>query len=187
MRALTILIDMDDTLENFSEILVQMLNEKHGLSADRPKEWDLKKTFPTLTFDEIWAPLKEDEFWERLTPLPGAVEYTKRLIEDGHKVRIVTATHPNNVEKKMNLMFLKHFPHFKYKDVIIAHEKQMINGDVLVDDAVHNHIGGKYLNILFDASHNKEYDAAENGMIRADNWEKAYHIINNYANPRRIR
>ena len=50
-------------------------------------------------------------------------------------------------------------------------------GGVLLDDGVHNLIGGAYRKLLMDAPHNRAYDAEENGMRRVRTWEAAYRMI----------
>ena len=53
----------------------------------------------------------------------------------------------------------------------------MIRGDVLIDDGLHNLIGGDYRKILFDSPHNRSFDAEGNGMIRVHNWDEAEQAI----------
>ena len=55
----------------------------------------------------------------------------------------------------------------------------MIKGDILIDDAVHNHIGGDYRKFLMNAPHNEKYDADANGMIRVSSWKEIYELIVN--------
>lgn len=64
-----------------------------------------------------------------------------------------------------------------WKDVIIAHDKKLINGDVLIDDGVHNLENAKYKKLLFDQPHNRSYNAEENGMIRVHDWNEIYRAI----------
>lgn len=179
MRKLTVLVDMDDTLENLCEVWIKCLNEKHGANVliDDIKDWDMSKAFPSLERKKIYEPLYENELWERVTPLPDAVDYLKKLIDDGHKVVIVTASHQNTVALKLNNVLFKYFPFLTYHDVIITSQKQLINGDVLIDDAPHNLEGGGYKGILVSAPHNRSYNAEANGFIRADNWKAIYKIV----------
>lgn len=103
--------------------------------------------------------------WKRVTPLPGAVEYLKRLIDDGHKVVIVTASHQNTVAMKLNNVLFRYFPYLTTSDVIITSQKQLVCGDVMIDDAPHNLVGGNYYGILVTAPHNRAYDAESNGFV----------------------
>lgn len=128
---ITLLVDMDDTIENLLPAWAEWLNKKHGTSvnADDITGWDIQKFFPTLTKDEVYAPL-----------------------------------------------------FIPWWNVITIRNKQLINADILVDDGVHNLVGGSYKKILMTASHNKDFDASGNGMVRVNNWQEAYDKIIEYAN-----
>lgn len=183
MKKLTILVDMDDTVENLCETWVEFLNETHGTTVhkDDIHDWDMSKAFPTIEKQQVYDPLFNENMWKMVTPLPGAVEYLKRLIDDGHKVVIVTASHQNTVAMKLNNVLFRYFPYLTTSDVIITSQKQLVCGDVMIDDAPHNLVGGNYYGILVTAPHNRAYDAESNGFIRADTWEQIYNIVCNYA------
>lgn len=178
-KKLTILIDMDDTIENLLECWVSELNRTYGTNVkyDEVFAWDMTEVFPTLTKTEIYAPLHNSNFWSKIQPLPGSVDYVKRLIDDGHNVYIVTTSHYTDIKNKIENVLTKHFPFISWKNVIIASNKQLINGDILIDDGVHNLEGGEYIKFLMDAPHNRSYDAEKNGMLRVYNWEEIYKII----------
>lgn len=182
-KKLTILIDMDDTIENLVEVWVKILNYKYGTNVRYidVNDWDIKKCFPKLTEAQISEPLSMEGLWKMVQPFPGASKYIKRLIDDGHKVYIVTASSPETIKMKLDLVLFKYFPYLTYKDVIVTSNKQMIRGDVMVDDAPHNLINGSYLRILKDSPPNFGYDAESNCMIRASDWEDIYKIISKYA------
>ena len=118
-----------------------------------------------------------DWFCNAVKPLPGAVEYLKRLQDDGHDIYIVTTSNYLSLKGKMENLLFKYFPFIKWDHVIITSNKQMIRGDVLIDDGVHNLEGGDYFKILMTAPHNRNYDAAANKMIRVDSWENIYRVI----------
>ena len=139
---------------------------------DDPKEMvvqngaDLGKAFPTLTKEQICAPLCEEAFWKRVTPLPGAVEYVGKLILDGHKVIVVTASHPDTIPLKLKHVLFRYFPFFTYEDVIVTSQKQRILGDILIDDAPHNLEGGNYAKLLMNAPHNRSFNEKGTDIIR---------------------
>lgn len=180
MKQLTVLIDMDDTIENLCETWVAYLNETHNtyVALSDIKEWDMTKAFPMLTTDEIFKPLTDERLWKRVSPLPGAVKNIKKIIDDGHKVFILTASHPNTVALKLNNVLFKYFPYITYKDVIISFKKQLIKGDILIDDAPHNLEDGDYFKLLFDAPHNQSYNESANGIVRVHNWDEIYFAVN---------
>lgn len=184
MKKLTILVDMDDTLENLCETWVSYLNQRHGTSVTMEdiKQWDMTKAFPSLTNEEIFAPTTEESMWEKVKPIPKAFDNISKLRRDGHKVLVVTASYPMSVPIKLNKVLFKYFPFFTYKDVIITSHKQLIRGDVLVDDAPHNLVNGQYKRILMTAPHNISFDEKIIDAIRVDDWDEIYNIINKYAN-----
>lgn len=175
----TILIDIDDTIENLCETWVDWLNKQYGTSVkyNEITEWDMSKFFPNLTKEQVYEPLHNPKLWDYVQPKPGAVEYVKKLIDEGYNVYLCTTTDYRNVRPKFENVIKKHFPYINWNQVIIASRKQMINADVLVDDGVHNLENGNYIKILVSASHNASYDAEVNGMYRVNNWEEIYKLI----------
>lgn len=184
MQKLTILVDMDDTIESLANAWVDYLNARHGTTTKLTDitDWDISKAFPTLTNEQVYAPLFEDDFWDWVKPIDGASETLQRLIADGHRVLIVTTSNYHTLAAKMERVLFKYFPFLKWSDVIITSHKQLVKGDVLVDDGIHNLEGGDYFKILMEAPHNKNYDAEENGMYRVKTWDDVYAAISILAN-----
>lgn len=188
MTKLTILVDMDDTIENFCEVWVDLINKHNGtnVSINDIKDWDITKAFPTLDKESIYAPILTEELWKRVTPLPGAVEYLKKIIDDGHRVVIVTAlSHHETISTKFNNVLFKYFPYITLNDVVVTSQKQIVRGDILIDDAPHNLEGGDYLKLLYNAPHNMSYPAEQNDMIRVESWSQIYDIVCDIAERRR--
>lgn len=179
MRHLTILVDMDDTIENLAEAWVTYLNAQHQTSTNLSDitDWDISKAFPTLTKEQVYAPLFEDSFWDWVKPMKGASEALQKLIADGHTVLIVTTSNYQTLAAKMERVLFRYFPFLTWDDVIITAHKQLIKGDVLVDDGIHNLEGGDYFKILMTAPHNLYYDAGKNGMYRVTSWSDVYSAI----------
>ena len=179
MKPLTILIDMDDTIENLSEAWVAYLNHRYGtqVSYNQVKTWDMTKAFPMLTKEQIYTPLTENELWLWVKPKPGAANTLLKLMMDGHRLFIVTASAYQTLPVKLDKVLFTYFPFLRPEQVIITTQKQMIKGDVLVDDNPQNLIGGDFEKILMTAPHNQTYQANQNGMYRVHRWEEAYEII----------
>ena len=172
MRRLKILVDMDDTIEHLLLAWVDCLNKKYGTSVnhDDIRDWDVSIAFPTLTREQVFAPLREDEFWKTVQPIDGAAEVLEWAIKEGHEVYIVTTSWYYALKSKMENVLFRHFPFITWNQVIITSNKQMIRGDMLIDDAPHNLENGKYVRVLMTAPHNLNYDAKRNHMIRVHTW-----------------
>lgn len=181
-KKLTILIDMDDTIECLLVEWIDWLNEQYGTNVqeDDIHDYDVSLAFPTLTKAQVFEPLMHRELWHRVKPKTGARYALERLVNDGHDVYIVTSSNFHTIESKLNDVLFMYFPYIDPAHVIVARNKQMIRGDIMIDDAPHNLVGGDYLKIMPTAPHNREFDAKANGIIRADTWDEIYNIVNDY-------
>lgn len=170
---LTILVDMDDTIINTLSAWVWWLNLHYmtHVRIEDVTDWDLSLAFPTLTAEEVFEPLYSSSFWETVLPKSDAQYYLQDLMLQGHDVYIVTASHPTTIAYKWKLIE-SYFPYIDADHFIVTSNKQLIQGDVIVDDAPHN-LGGVETSILFDAPHNKNYTAER----RAYNWKDVSQII----------
>lgn len=140
MKKLTILIDMDDTLEDLLGAWVSFLNTRYGTSVhkDSVKQWDMSVAFPSLSKSQVYEPILLDDFWKTVQPKDGAVDVMQKLIGDGHHVYIVTASAYETLRAKMDDVLFHYFPFLSWNNVIVTSCKQMIRGDILIDDGVHN-------------------------------------------------
>lgn len=179
---ITVLVDIDDTIENLCEVWVDMLNLKYGTTVkyEDINSWDLPKFFPTLSREQVFAPLHSPEIWYSLRPKKGARYYLKKLISEGFDVYLCTTTYYKNVQWKYEGVIEKYFPFISWDNVIITSNKQLIHADFLVDDAPHNLEGGSYNKILVSAPHNRSCNAEENGFIRCDTWSEIYGVLKDY-------
>lgn len=174
-----ILIDMDDTLEHLSDAWVALLNKKYGFDVKREDidNWDIASFFPGLDRKQVFEPLHTDDFWQTVEPFEDASDVLQQMIEDGHDIYIVTSSHYQGLKGKLENALFRFYPFISRKNVIVTYNKQMIRGDVLIDDGVHNLIGGDYYKILMDAPYNRAFDAENNGMIRVKDWKEVYEAI----------
>lgn len=178
MKKLRILCDADDTIENLTTPWLDVLNRKHNKNVKKEdlKIWDMTAAFPELTYDEVLMPLYDDSFWDRITPIKDSAYYLKRLIDDGHELSIVTASIPETFNAKVNKL-IQMFPFLERGQIILSHNKQEVSGDILIDDAAHNLIGGKYEKFLYHQPNNSAFNEREHGIVRVFSWEEVYHRI----------
>lgn len=176
---MTILVDMDDTIEQLLKAWIRGVNEKYhrSVSCEEITSWDVSAAYPGLTRQQVYDIPMQPGFWKTVDPMPGAAEVLQRFMAGGHNVFIVTATPHESVPEKMEDLLFRYFPFLTWDQVIVTSRKQMIRGDVLIDDGVHNLEGGDYIKILMTAPHNRSYDARAHGMIRVSTWEEIEDVI----------
>lgn len=175
-----ILVDMDDTIENMTEAWINYANMRFdtAVNAADITTWDPSEAFPTVSHEEMYALLLEDKLYETVEPFEDAAHYMQKLISEGHEVFIVTNSPYQVMKSKIENVLFRHFPFIDWKHVIITGRKHLVKGDVLIDDGVHNLLGGDYAKLLFTAPHNRSFDAEKNGMVRVNCWEEVYEVLN---------
>lgn len=174
-----ILVDIDDTIENLGIAWCKWLNDLYGLNVKWKDitNWDVKLFFPTLTKEQVFAPLHNEKFWYTVEPKEDAIKYLKKLYDEGYDIYLCTSTDYRAVQMKFETIVCEYFPFIDWQHVIVAHNKQMIKADFLIDDAPHNLIGGKYKKILYTAPHNRAFKTIGTGIKRVNNWEEAYNAV----------
>lgn len=182
----TVLVDMDDVMIDTLYAWVDALNFQYGTSVDPSDivDWDMAPFFKELSANQVYSPLYDPAFWATVKPKQGAQEYVSRLIDDGYKVVVVTATDPAMAGYKFCSAIYPYFKEITSKDIVIAYDKSIVNGDAIVDDCFRNLVsfGSGCKKIMFDAPHNKKHDETMFGMYRAHNWQEVYnYIINNFS------
>jgi 5'(3')-deoxyribonucleotidase len=149
----------------------------YNITENDITDWSMELFYPHLNKADIYAPVIKEDFWLKVNPSYFSKWFLRKLQSDGHKVKIVTSSFYQNLHSKMERL-LDLFPTIKWQDVIITHDKQMIEGDILIDDRPDNLMGGEYAKILMDKPHNRSFNAEQNGITRVKNLVEAYKIIN---------
>ena len=186
MKKFKILVDMDDTLVDTVFRWVEWLNNHYGLNVkyEDLKVWEIQIAFPSLTLDQIRAPLMQESFWMRVQPKEGAVEYLKKLIDDGHEIYICSASHPYTINAKIKYCLFKHFDYLQTEQLIFTYRKQFINADFCIDDGIHNLVDASYRGILITTPYNTSINEkdCESDMVRVNNFKEVYEFIREQSN-----
>lgn len=134
---MTVLIDIDSTITNFAEVLLKYLNEQYSThySINDITHWD----WFTATFSNPWKPLELEKFWNEVQVMPEAISAIKTLCDKGVKVYLVTASFFTDTLGLKIRNVLKAFDGvLTDRNVIVAQNKSLILGDVMIDDNIEN-------------------------------------------------
>ena len=175
-----ILVDLDDTLTNLIQVWVEKINQKFDTNVkfEDIADWDIAKFFPSVPKQDIFKVLSDKSIWNEVTPLAYSQEYLQKLKDDGHEILIVSASHYKDIQDKYEKIIQKYFPFIDWKDVVVTSRKELIQGDILIDDAIHNvEMSNHRYKFLMDCSHNQEFDCNKNKTLRVYNWVEIYDII----------
>lgn len=180
MKRLTILCDADDTIQELTVHWLAELNKKYNYNVKKEdvKSWDITKAYPELTPDDVLEPLYRNEFWSKTTPVDGSSYYLEKLVKDGHRLLIVTASNLETFGAKTKKL-MEMFPFLTEEQIIREDNKQRVMGDVLIDDVVHNLIGGRYKKFLYNQPNNSDFNEQEYDITRVYSWKEIYERISN--------
>lgn len=169
-------IDLDCVLSDTTQQVVNLYNYYTGenLTLEDITEWDFGKIIPPKYKNLIFDLFFNDKLWQNIKPLKNSEDIMFQLcMERMYDIYIITATYPQNAKVKIDWL-MKNYPAIDIKNIIIAHNKQMIDVDLLVDDYEKNLIGGNYSKILLDYPWNRNINDKEHGILRVRNWNEIY-------------
>jgi len=174
----TLCVDMDDTIENLLAAWLTWLNNKYktNVQPQDVKDWEIQKTFPYLTEEQILEPLSKREFWKTVTPKEDAIYYLQRLIDEGQDVYIVTASHFETFQYKIEEVLLKYFPMIDPKKIICLYQKSMLKCDIMIDDHIENLRNNDCYKFLLKAPYNENIDLPPKCKYVND-WKEIYDTL----------
>lgn len=175
-----IFIDIDDTITNFGGVLLKNLNEKYNTNYKISDiiNWDWIKE----KFEEPWSVLTP-WFWREVKVDNKAKNFIERRIMQGDEIYLATATFIDEALPVKIETTLKQLDNIIDKDhVIITRNKNILCGDMMIDDGLHNLIDNncKY-NVCFSQPWNyslitrTENECLE--ILRTSSWNTIYNYI----------
>lgn len=178
-----IVTDMDDVLVNLLEHWLEYLNTRYdcNVKCEDVVEWDMSKAYPTLTPEQLYGALSDEELWKAVTPRKDAIKYLTKLHNEGYKILVATAASYNTIKTKLVNALFPYFKFLTYKDIIMIYDKHLLKCSIIIDDYHENLRGSDAVKILVNAPYNKNCDE----MIydfRVDGWKEIYQIIHELEN-----
>ena len=142
-----ILVDVDDTtLDLHGEWITNRYNRDYNdnLIRSSVKTWNVDYYVKPECGKKIYDYLKQNNLYSNVKPIDYAVWGIQRLRDLGHRIVFVTAYfNEQKVECLHNNGLLKEYPYNDGRwntatDVIMANDKSLIKGDILIDDRYEN-------------------------------------------------
>lgn len=171
-----ILVDLDGTTANLTRKWFRVLNETFGdhLNPDQPSPvWDVHEI--SRGGRAAYDILRRPGFFRDLEPYQGAVQALQRIQGAGHEIVIVTDAGSHNFADK-RAWVQEHLPFVPKENFIAAARKELVRGDVLVDDAPHVLAAHARLGRPVIAMH-RPYNSAVTGCLRANTWLDVEEIL----------
>ncbi len=175
-----ILLDQDEIICQWVARITQYYNEDYGTSytLEDVKNWNVTTNFGPGSEGAIRSYMRYIELYRDLDPVEGAIYGMKKLIDDGHDVLVVSSV-PKcaGISYHGKLEWLRrNTPFFKLNNFISCHRKDLVMGDILFDDGLHN-IGpflksGRHA-VIMDRPWNRD----EGMLVKGASNEKLHRVI----------
>lgn len=165
-----LIVDMDDVMADASGAIIRVYNEEFDNSYTHSDfygtglwENDVKNSYLAIRHR-----LHEDGFFRNMTVKDNAKEVMKAL-DAKYEVFIVSAAteFPNSLKEKIQWLE-EHFDFIPWKRIVFCGDKQIVSGDIMIDDHEKNLKYFKGETILFDAIHNQKLA----GYKRVRSWDE---------------
>lgn len=140
-----ILLDSDQVVCDLLPRWVKVYNERYG---DNLSVEEFGGTFGGLQHvvkpecgEKIYDLMKEPGFFQSLDPVAGAIEGVNKLLDDPRFDPYVVTAYSNDPEMAKGKVewYLKNLPAMVEKEgLILCKPKQLVIGDMLVDDSMEN-------------------------------------------------
>ena len=174
-----ILLDLDGVVVDSPQQVVNYINERLclGLTMNDFTTYSMEDALPECYRWIVSEAFLNPKMWKNVSLINGAYEVIKKLYSEGYKIYFATSSLPANLDKKIkhltrNLDFFP--PNYVWQHTINIHHKQLLDADILVDDALHNLTGERnYFSICMDMPYNQTNAIIPN-FTRAKDWNEVY-------------
>lgn len=174
----TILVDIDGVVANLLPAWVEIYNQRYNddLRPGDITQWNMTQFVKPECGKDIYKILFEEELYEQVDPIPGAREGIEQLRETGH--RVVFLSSGNEVSRGAKIRWLREHGFIEpasqnpnARGVINAEEedKELIRGDLMIDDYVGNLEQTEMPGVLFGAPYNQQH---ADRFPRVKNWDE---------------
>lgn len=180
-KNMTVAFDLDNVFENLGQVWVEYLMQKYSVKPVC-NEYNLLKSFPMLTREQIYQPLHSGVLYTMVEPIPGMQKLVKTLQKERTNVRICSSS---ECIPAASVFIRKAYPTLADKIHWMTDGKKDMDCDVLVDDYPVNFEFARFDGILFSSRWNRNYatdtfrfsGANRQQIIRAETPQEIYDLL----------
>lgn len=181
-----LLVDFDDTI--CQSVFLKRVNEFLGTNykIEQFSDYLIDEVVPKDRREEYYSKFLDTNPYEKVGLIKGAKEALKKL-DKVYDIYICSAcVMPLNAKNSAKLFsykyeyLLKELPFLDPYKFVFTSAKEIICGDILIDDYFHNLRGNIQTKLLFTSYHNKHFsdeELAERGVKRVNSWQEICEIL----------
>jgi 5'-nucleotidase len=173
-----VLVDLDNTIADFEGNFIRNWRARYPhlphIPREERKNFYQTKDYPAEHTAKVKNIIVSEGFFCDLEPVPGAINALHAMLDMDWEVHICTSSYYNYVEcvRCKYAWVLEHLGQEWQKRTIIASDKTLVRGDVLIDDRPY--IKGNHTPvweyILFDQPYNRQ--VTEFRRLDWSNWRE---------------
>lgn len=170
-----ILIDFDGVITKTVQSWLVRYNRDYfdNLIHTDIVRWDIHEFAKPECGMAMYRYLDEEDFFLNLEPMEGVVEAFNELLAMGHDVIVTTAAQGKTALYDKIRWLKKNIPNFDKHNVISAHRKDVVIGDLLLDDGPHNLKAFPGIACAFDQPWNQDADCD----FRVHSWPEFVELV----------
>jgi 5'(3')-deoxyribonucleotidase len=178
------LLDVDGVVADFLPHVLHWLHS--DVLLEEITSWKFFDHLPECEADHARAILCRPEFWSSMPEVAGAREGVRELARGYEIVWVTSPWLPCPMWSDVRRVWLANHFNADPEDVIITSRKDVVRGDIYIDDSYDNVVGWSCRNqthsqhgILFDAIHNR----SDRYPIRLYGWERIKELMDMISDP----
>ena len=171
-KKLRLIVDMDGVLADVYEQFIQFEFRESGLLM---KKSEVHGTDEILAFPNGNIHVHERGFFRTIPVISGATESLEKL-NKSYEVFIVSSAmeFPNCLEEKYYWL-KEHFPFLSWKQIVLCGSKEVVQGNIMIDDHFKNLDSFTGRTLLFDQPHNQ--NSNDHSHERVCNWDEIIQLL----------
>lgn len=177
---MVIAVDVDDTLCNLQEVVINLFNERFGSNykLNDFAEYDVMNSLPQQDGIVMRDMYSEGGLYNKVKPIAGSQDALQKLINEGHQVYLVTAAIPKTYGEKVEFI-RRYFPFIDESHIVCMKHKWMFKCDVMIEDNLSNLLAKPYYHrICFNQPWNQCNKDYVYDIRRCYNWKDVLAAIN---------
>lgn len=176
-----IAVDVDGVCADLHYEWLRRYNAEYNdtLTINGIHQWEMTLAVKPECGKSIYKYLSQPDLYENVPLIPGAIEGVRALREKGYRVVFVTSCTKGMTDQKWGWLERHGFLEAGSRgnaDLVVAHDKSLINANLLIDDYDGNFTGWNGYGILFSAPYNVSFETPAN-IVRAEHWGEAVELV----------
>lgn len=162
-----LLIDMDGVL---ADVYAQFIKYEQNETGTAPSLKELTGKLEKEAFKNHDTYVNTPNFFASAMPMPDCIDVMRKLNE-AYQIFIVSAAmqFPNSLTEKYNWLNT-HFPFLQWTQIVFCGTKEVVYGDIMIDDHFKNLDHFKGQTILYTQPHNSDKPNGKHNRVH--NWKE---------------